>query len=112
MKPHEWPQLLLLIPLDALLLFRLGGAHRQPRQDLLRGSCKQNHDVAAANSSPGPTGAAEVQLHPANGAAEPEVRTGVSAVTVLFCGWANFYTAQSRKHSCLSFISVCPVIKV
>lgn len=95
-----------------LLLFRLGGAHRQPRPDLLRGSRKQNHNVAAAHSSPRPAGAAEVKLHTANGAAEPEVRMGILAIAVLFCGWANFYMVQSREHGCLSLIFGSPVIKV
>lgn len=83
-EPHQWLQLLLLIPLRALLLFRLGGAHWQPRQDLLCGSRKQNHDVAAAHSSPCPAGAAEVQLHTANGAAEPAVSMGSFVVGLIF----------------------------
>lgn len=58
--------------------------------------------MAAAHSSPRPAGAAEVQLHTANGAAEPEVRMGIFAMAVLFCGWANFYIVQSREHGCLS----------
>ena len=83
-EPHQWLWLLLLTPLSALLLFRLGGAHWQPRQDLLRGPRKQNHDVAAAHSSPCPTGAAEVQLHTADGAAQPAVRTGSFVVGLVF----------------------------
>lgn len=58
------------------LSFRLGGAYRQPRQDLLRGPREQDHDVAAAHGPAGPAGAAEVELHPADGAAEPAVRLG------------------------------------
>ena len=68
--------------------------------------------MAAADGAPRPAGAAAVQLHTANGAAEPEVRTGVSAAALLLCGRAASYMVQSRKHSCLSFIFVCPVIKV
>lgn len=69
-----WAARLLLTPPGALLLSRLGGTHRQPRQDLLRGPREQDHNVAAAHSAPRPAGAAEVQLHPADGAAEPQVR--------------------------------------
>lgn len=53
---------------------RLGGSGRQPRPHLLRGPCQQNHHVAAAHGAPRPTDLSEVQLHPADGAADPQVR--------------------------------------
>lgn len=86
----RWVAGLLLTPNPgALLLSRLGGAHRQPRQDLLCGPREQDHDVAAAHGAPRPAGAAEVQLHPADGAAEPQVRA--VRCQALRWGWAHGY---------------------
>lgn len=54
---------------------RLGGSYRQSRTDILRGPRQQNHDLAASHRSPRPADPPEVQLHSADGAAEPQVRT-------------------------------------
>lgn len=68
--------------------------------------------MAAADSAPRPTGAAEVELHTADGAAEPEVRMGIFAVTIQCCGWDHFTWGIVENVGCLSFIFGCPVIKV
>lgn len=52
---------------------RLGGSGRQPRPHLLCRPCEQNHHVAEAHGAPRPTDLSEVQLHPADGAADPQV---------------------------------------
>lgn len=55
---------------------RLGGPHRQPRPDLLRGPRQPDHHLAAAHGAARPADPAEVQLRPADGAAEPQVSRG------------------------------------
>lgn len=79
--------------LMALLCFasrlrpRLGGSHRQPRQDFLRGPREQNHHVATSDRTSCPAGPDPLQLHSADGAAQPQV------------GWRRSLRAARRSRT-------------